>query len=98
MRRNKKYLTMGSLNVYCFFILQLLYIHTNVLSLEPIVDLLKDEVVQEKIGEVARFFYTNDTVTINLYYAAAAVLLGFLCKSSSSSSTKVLLIPIIFQY
>ena len=40
-------------------------------------DLLKDEVVQEKIGEVARFFYTNDTVTINLYYAAAAVLLGF---------------------
>lgn len=53
--------------------------------LEPIVDLLKDEMVQEKIGEVARFFYTNDTVTINLYYAAAAVLLGFLCKSSSSS-------------
>jgi len=46
--------------------------------IEPIVDLLKDEVVQEKVGEVARFFYMNDSVTINLYYAAAAVLLGFL--------------------
>ena len=47
---------------------------------EPIVDLLKDEFVQEKVEEAAKFFYTNDTVTINLYWAAAAALLFFLCE------------------
>ena len=41
-------------------------------------DLLKDEAVQEKIDEVARLFYSNDTVTINLYWAAAAALLTLL--------------------
>ena len=46
--------------------------------LEPLVDLLKDEAVQEKIDEVARLFYSNDTVTINLYWAAAAALLTLL--------------------
>ena len=50
------------------------------LYLEPVVELLKDEFVQEKIDEVARLFYTNDTVTINLYWAAAAALLFFLRK------------------
>ena len=51
------------------------------LYLEPVVELLKDEFVQEKIDEVARLFYTNDTVTINLYWAAAAALLTLLCKN-----------------
>ena len=41
-------------------------------------DLLKDEFVQEKVEEAAKLFYTNDTVTINLYWAAAAALLFFL--------------------
>ena len=50
--------------------------HVN--CLEPLVDLLKDEAVQEKIDEVARLFYSNDTVTINLYWAAAAALLTLL--------------------
>lgn len=49
---------------------------------EPIVDLLKDEFVQEKVEEAAKFFYTNDTVTINLYWAAAAALLFFLREFS----------------
>ena len=47
---------------------------------EPIVDLLKDAYVQEKVEEAAKLFYTNDTVTINLYWAAAAALLFFLRK------------------
>ena len=82
-----------------FAIINVLIIALNLCS-EPIVDLLKDEVVQEKVGEVARFFYMNDSVTINLYYAAAAVLLGFLCKFSSSSIIKLVFnkIPNIFQY
>ena len=53
---------------------------------EPIVDLLKDEFVQEKVEEAAKLFYTNDTVTINLYWAAAAALLFFLCKSDCTQS------------
>ena len=44
-------------------------------------DLLKDEFVQEKVEEAAKLFYTNDTVTINLYWAAAAALLTLLCKN-----------------
>ena len=32
---------------------------------EPIVELMKDEFVQEKVEEAAKFFYTNDTVTTN---------------------------------
>ena len=43
-------------------------------------DLLKDAYVQEKVEEAAMLFYTNDTVTINLYWAAAAALLFFLRK------------------
>ena len=43
-------------------------------------DLLKDAYVQEKVEEAAKLFYTNDTVTINLYWAAAAALLFFLRK------------------
>ena len=44
------------------------------------VELLKDEFVQEKMDEMARLFYSNDSVTINLYWAAAAALLTLLCK------------------
>merc|ERR1712110_44111 len=47
-------------------------------AIEPIVDLLKDAYVQEKVEETAKLFYTNDTVTINLYWAAVAALLFFL--------------------
>jgi len=36
---------------------------------------MKDEFVQEQLGEVARLFYSNDSVTINLYAAAAAAVL-----------------------
>ena len=43
-------------------------------------DLLKDAYVQEKVEEAAKLFYTNDTVTVNLYWAAAAALLFFLRK------------------
>ena len=49
---------------------------------EPIVDLIKDAYVQEKVEEAAKLFYTNDTVTVNLYWAAAAALLFFLRKSA----------------
>ena len=42
--------------------------------------MLKDEFVQEKMDEMARLFYSNDSVTINLYWAAAAALLTLLCK------------------
>ena len=54
------------------------FVKEHVNCLEPLVDLLKDEAVQEKIDEVARLFYSNDTVTINLYWAAAAALLTLL--------------------
>ena len=54
------------------------FVKEHVYCLEPLVDLLKDEAVQEKIDEVARLFYSNDTVTINLYWAAAAALLTLL--------------------
>merc|ERR1712110_657760 len=47
-------------------------------AIEPIVDLLKDAYVQEKVEEAAKLFYTNDTVNVNLYWAAAAALLFFL--------------------
>ena len=50
------------------------------LCLDSVVELLKDEFVQEKIDEVARLFYSNDSVTINLYAAAAAGLLALLRK------------------
>merc|ERR1719168_527883 len=43
--------------------------------IEPLVSLMKDEFVQEQLGEVARLFYSNDSVTINLYAAAAAAVL-----------------------
>ena len=51
------------------------------LCLDSVVELLKDEFVQEKIDEVARLFYSNDSVTINLYAAAAAGLLALLRKN-----------------
>ena len=53
---------------------------------EPIVELMKDEFVQEKVEEAAKFFYTNDTVTINLYWAAAAALLTLLREYPIHSS------------
>ena len=51
---------------------------------EPLVSLMKDEFVQEQLGEVARLFYSNDSVTINLYAAAAAAVLFTLCKLKNS--------------
>ena len=64
----------------------------TIIITEPIVDLLKDEFVQEKVEEAAKLFYTNDTVTINLYWAAAAALLFFLCESDSPSNPCLALI------
>ena len=58
---------------------------------EPIVDLLKDAYVQEKVEEAAKLFYTNETVTINLYWAAAAALLFFLRKSGLLSDPACLM-------
>ena len=52
--------------------------------IEPLVSLMKDEFVQEQLGEVARLFYSNDSVTINLYAAAAAAVLFTLCKLKNS--------------
>lgn len=49
-----------------------------VTALDSAVELLKDEFVQEKMDEMARLFYSNDSVTINLYWAAAAALLTLL--------------------
>lgn len=48
--------------------------------LDSLVDLLRDESVQEKMDEVGRLFFSNDSVTINLYWAAAAALLTLLRK------------------
>ena len=51
------------------------------LFLGSIVDLLKEDSTQEKLEEVGRIIYQNDSVTINLLAAAAAVGLLLLCKS-----------------
>jgi len=37
--------------------------------LEPVLQLLNDKNVQEKVEEVARFFYSNGNVTVNLFPA-----------------------------
>ena len=52
-----------------------------ILFLGSIVDLLKEDSTQEKLEEVGRIIYQNDSVTINLLAAAAAVGLLLLCKS-----------------
>jgi len=55
--------------------------NTSIMSmsaLDSLVDLLRDESVQEKMDEVGRLFFSNDSVTINLYWAAAAALLTLL--------------------
>ena len=43
-------------------------------------ELVQDPEVQAKVDDVARFFYSNGTVTINLAAVAAAAAVGLLCK------------------
>ena len=46
----------------------------------PLLELIQDPEVQAKVDDVARFFYSNNSVTINLAAVAAAAALGLLCK------------------
>ena len=46
----------------------------------PLLELIQDPKVQAKVDDVARFFYSNNAVTINLAAVAASAALGLLCK------------------
>merc|ERR1712014_450531 len=47
-------------------------------SIVPFLEMLQDPEVQSKVDDVARFFYSNNSVTINLAAVAAAAALGLL--------------------
>jgi hypothetical protein len=44
----------------------------------PLLEMIQDPKVQAKVEDVARFFYSNNSVTINLAAVAAAAALGLL--------------------
>ena len=51
-------------------------------------ELLQDEVVQDKMEEAAKLFYSNNAVTVNLTAIVAAGLLFLLCKYSFSAQVE----------
>ena len=49
-------------------------------TLESILEFFQDKDVQEKAEEVARLFFTNGSVTVNLIPVLLFSFLGSLCK------------------
>merc|ERR1712079_184342 len=50
----------------------------SVQYIAPLLEMIQDPEVQAKVDDVARFFYSNNSVTINLAAVAAAAALGLL--------------------